>query len=555
MPRPKRAKITTATPAPMTTAVTTAQRALEPSPAAESVTSSRGATGSSDSDGLITRNPTRMNSKGFVAKEVFMSGALPVDDAGERRPRPLSTRKRVALSRIAREGDHARAYEALKARRDAALQAERLAKEAKQANAQIPSTQLSYDPAPKIVPTTAPAISPAQNAQPVRGSRTQATPLREHSVLDIQNFKRRPRQPSLLQVARAQVAAAESEDGDSLNDLEPDDESTPFGKSQKSLEQQPSSNSSRKRKLSTPEIQVPASQTQEPEQQSSSPVPSAVDDVLDSAAVEDSQPEPILPPIPASLPPTSQQAIHSDTLAPPRSSSPPPSPENKQSQKSSARTTRPSKQQKPTQKPKKQQPPQHPSITLPPRSPTPTQRAPTTANTSRTRSPLKPITTSTLQNLLPRRRGAASKNKENIGVFDIMSSNSSDPIEEDEDADELSYHASSRRPRATDKRGKGKGGKGNKKSGSAKTAAVGKTAEKRVGKTYTRKSALDVEDEIADEDAEGQENEGRGKGEMQMDAKAREEMKRLRDKFLEVDQWGLEFEEVSGSSDRMRDAR
>ena len=537
----------------MTAAITTAQRALEPSPAAESVTSSRDATGSSDSDGLITRNPTQINSKGIAAKEVFMSGALPVDDTGEKRPRPLSTRKRVALSRIAREGDHARAYEALKARRDAALEAERLA-EAKQANAELSSIQLSKDPAPKIAPTTTPAVASAPNSQPIRGSKTQATPLREHSVLDIQNFKRRPRQSSLLQVARAQVAAAESDEGDSLNDLEPEDESTPFGKSQRPPEQQSSSNSSRKRKLSAPEIQVPASQTQEAGQQSSSPVPSAVDDALDSAAVEDSQPEPTLPPIPASLPPTSQHAIHSDTLAPPRSSSPPPSPENKHSQRPSTRTTRPSKQQISTQKPRKQQPQQHPSIALPPRSPTPTQRSHTTANKSRTRSPLKPITTSTLQNLLPRRRRAESKNKENSSVFDIVSSNPSDQFEEDEDADELSYHASSRRPRATDKRGKGKGGKGNKKSGSAK-AAAGKTAEKRVGKTYTRKSALDVEDENGDENAEGQESEGGGKGAMQMDAKAREEIKRLRDKFLEVDQWGLEFEEVSGSSDRMRDAR
>lgn len=69
--------------------------------------------------------------------------------------------------------------------------------------------------------------------------------------------------------------------------------------------------------------------------------------------------------------------------------------------------------------------------------------------------------------------------------------------------------------------------------------------------TYTRKENLEP-----DENAEiGSGSEDEGAGAVAVAGKASEEMKRLAAKFREVDDWGLEFEEVTGSSDRMRDAR
>ena len=83
--------------------------------------------------------------------------------------------------------------------------------------------------------------------------------------------------------------------------------------------------------------------------------------------------------------------------------------------------------------------------------------------------------------------------------------------------------------------------------------------------TYTRKPTHttteygyenQVMDSGDDDDNEngGDEHRIGGRG-VVMDGKARQEMKKLAAKFREVDDWGLEFEEVTGSSDRMRDAR
>ncbi|KAL8722038.1 MAG: hypothetical protein Q9225_001414 [Loekoesia sp. 1 TL-2023] len=557
MPRPKRTKVAPSDPIAIPTIAAEKRKTdLEPLSASESVSSSRGTNGSDDSEGIITTNKAGVNHRGVAPQIATMSGALAVEDVGEKRLKPLSSRRRVALSRIAREADHAKAIEALKARRDAALAAEKLAKEGIQVEVQIQSAQTAKAPVATRVLPVAPSHAPMtsnQGSRLTQAAETRATPSRETSILDIENFKRRPRQPSLLQIAQAQNAAEESEIDDTLDDFNPDDESTPLHQSNPGLQLDPLStssghqSSSRKRKLSTPEIQVPASQPQNVPDRSSSPVPSSSDNLLGTPA-EDSQPNPPLPAIPPEKSTSAQQTIYSDTLAPPRSSSPPDSPKTQpcQSKTRSRKSQGASKANGKAANSKVRKPL---GPVLPPRSPSPTQRSPTNAST--TRSPLKPLTTSALQNLLPRRRRIMSRNKEN-NIFELNSSSDMDSFnagEMDEGADELSYHITSRKsaPEKSKNTRKGKGG-----GTSIATKSKPKKGEKRPGMTYTRKQNLDPDE---DEDAGSGSGNQDVAGAVTMDGKAREEMKKLAAKFREVDDWGLEFEEVTGSSDRMRDAR
>ncbi|KAL8945767.1 MAG: hypothetical protein Q9222_007741, partial [Ikaeria aurantiellina] len=322
MPRPKRAKVTPSEPIKLfgMTGKKPLSEITNPK-APKSIASSRGTNGSDDSDGLVTTRKTISNRHGITQEDATMSGALALEDVGVAKPRPLSSKRRVALSRVAREADHTKSIEALKAQRDAALAMEALAKAGKDSQVQIQSTQRTEDALPNTIQSTAPMYALAAStgiSQPMHVSRAQATPMKEHSILAVENFKRRPRQPSILQIARAQTIAADSDkEDDTLDDFNPDDESTPFRISHSSPRHEYSSTSSRKRKLSTPEIQVPASQAgSSPDGRSSSLPPS--DDLLGDIVAEDSQPNPPLPEIPASIPSRPEQSLDSDTLAPPR---------------------------------------------------------------------------------------------------------------------------------------------------------------------------------------------------------------------------------------------
>ncbi|OKP11028.1 hypothetical protein PENSUB_3549 [Penicillium subrubescens] len=101
------------------------------------------------------------------------------------------------------------------------------------------------------------------------GSRVPGTPGFENSVLS--NFRRRPRQQSILQMMQAEDDSLELDDDDFLGGLSPEDESTPLhlsrgksllirqdDRSQSPQESLPSSGSSRKRKRGE-QIQVPQS--------------------------------------------------------------------------------------------------------------------------------------------------------------------------------------------------------------------------------------------------------------------------------------------------------
>ena len=126
-----------------------------------------------------------------------------------------------------------------------------------------------------------------------------------------------------------------------------------------------------------------------------------------------------------------------------------------------------------------------------------------------------------------------------------------------EDEDELSFHATKVR------RKKNKPGATVSKSAAAAAAKGKESGTKKTTKTYARKSIVLSHDSDDDDDSEADGEEalnrkrdvGGGKTPAMMGEKAKAEMRRLVDKFREVDEFALDFEDVTGSSSQMQDAR
>ncbi|KAL9076569.1 MAG: hypothetical protein Q9161_000901 [Pseudevernia consocians] len=535
MPRPKRSKVAPSVPISFShlakpAVASAAQKQKEIfSPAS----SGRVTTTSDDSDGLVVSKKTGARGRGIKQQEYTMSGALAPEDIGPTRLKPASNHTRAALSQIAREADHARAVAEAKSRQDAA-----------QAEAAIEPDQIPSSIPTEPILASKPSLSGMGNSSAIRsvqiglGSRIDKTPRPQSSMLGA-TFKKRARQPSLLQMLQIQNDPSGDLDDDELDDFRPDDESTPMIKSMLHSNAQHTSSSSRqtsgsrKRKLANPEIQVLASQSRDPPSSPPSILPQEQDDMYDLPAEEERRPEPTLPQQRSTR--TPQRQIESDTLAPPRSSSPEKPKARKTRGKSTLAATRP-------QQPGRKQ-----------LSPAPSPLSPTSTNTSPAKAiSLKPLTTATLQNLLPQRR-ARPKSR---GEYDIPSSSD---VELDntglgEDEDELSFHAT------TKLRRKKPNPVVQKRGGKAKEAPG-----KRMSKTYTKKATVESGNENDDDDdddgEEDSENEngviGRGRRKTPaLAGKAKEEMKRLADKFREVDEFTLDFEDMTGnSSSQMKDAR
>ncbi|KAL9042537.1 MAG: hypothetical protein Q9214_003746 [Letrouitia sp. 1 TL-2023] len=551
MGRPKRTKVATSDAPtrvfPPAVSSTASRHASTSSPASSGALTKE----SDDSERLVVKDRTGANRRGVPRQEALMSGALDPEDAGEKPLKPLRGRKRAALSRIARRADHDKAIEALKARRDAILARER----GEVGQVQVPATQTTKTSSAQ--PTSRAAMTVIQPAnvglRSDQRQKTQITPLKESSIIVAAQPKKRPRQPSLLQMVQIQKAVQDSEDDDSLAEFEPDNVSTPLqirqpkdqGSSPFSSIQHHSS--SRKRKRPSLDNQAPASQLASKHASSRpSTSPSLPDTLFNPLSKNDALqlPQPQHP----SSRSLRQQVVHSDTLAPPQSSSSPPPPKQQKDRSNHSRI--PTK----TEKRNGRRAP----APLPPKSPTPTQPSP-----QRTvRPPAKALTTSTLQNFLPHRR-VQHKAKGEVSTFNIPSSSEVDlrSAELDEDEDELSYHAApntSRKPKqAKPLKSKEKANAGGKRSTAGRDSL-----------TYSRKKGPDKENLSVDDggghDSNDGDDEDIGGGfgyhdereeNTKMDGKAKAEMRKLVDKFREVDEWGLEFEEVTGSSDRMVDAR
>lgn len=567
MPRPKRSKVAPSAPIPLPHLAkpAVASAAQKQRDLFSPTSSGRVTTTSDDSDGLVVSKKTGTRDKGLKGQEYRMSGALAPEDIGSTRLKPPSNQTRAALSKIAREADYAKRVAEAKAAR-VETQAE-AATELDQIPSSIPTESIFV---PKPTEIGVGNSSAVHGVHMGLGSRIGETPRQQPSILGA-TFKKRARQPSLLQMLQIQNDPSDNSDDDDQDDFHPDDESTPMIKSMSQPDAQRTSSSSRqtsgsrKRKLATPEIQVPASQTHNPPSSPPTVPPQDQEELYDlpaeaEEAEEESRPEPTLPQPRAAR--TPQRRLDSDTLAPPHSSS---SPEKAKPRKIHAKTTKTT--QRPQQQPKRK--------TQQPSSPLSSHASTTTANPSPSKptAPLKPLTTATLQNLLPRRRARPPKNTTRSEYdFPTSSDVELDNTGLGEDEDELSFHAPMKLRRK--KKKKNDGGsttaaavqqkRGGNEKGKGKDVPL---INKRVSRTYTRKpKPVDSDDaENApnddlpeDENADGDDNDGRRDQTPTrlLDARAQGEMKRLADKFREVDEYALDFEDLTGnSSSQMRDAR
>lgn len=539
MPRPKRSKVTPSVPVQHVSRPAPLTSPAQKKTGFSSQSLGRVTTGSDNSDGLVIAK-TRNTGKSTPTAHLYtMSGALAPEDIGSTQSKPASARMRATLSKIVREADHAK------------VEGEK--KERKVSRA---TTIEEPDEVPSSIPTQAAESrrpsssrlglsSTQQRIQPGLEVRVYETPrVHSSSMLGGATFKKRPRQPSLLRMAESQKNASDELNDDDMYDFMPDDESTPIIKAL-SHENAPSTSSSshqtpgsRKRKMKSPEVQVPASQAIEIGS-SPSTISSPSDHHEESS--EDDQTQPVLPPPRSAGTPPPE--IFSDTLAPPQSSSSP-LPESKP----------PNSRKKPIKAPSKAKPrstkPAHKKFSS---APSPLSSTSTQISPVRPRAAVKPLTTATLQNLLPRRR-VRRKPK---GDYDLPSSSDVelDNIALGEDEDELSFNATTKmrkkRPSMAPLSGKAKA----KETG---TGAKGK----KIFNTYVRKSIVVSDDENVSESEN--ENEARYAGRYgsrarsttpALDSKAKEEMKRLAEKFREVDEYTLDFEDMTASSDKMKDAR
>ena len=571
-----------------------------------------GTTNSDDSEGLVTSNKTGTNAKGVAKKEIYMSGGLGARDPSEKHVRPLRGRERAALSRVAREADHARAIEALQKRRDEALA--RAAAEKTKENAE-PVANFEQEVVPSSMPEADQMITQSKTLdesaiidkiQPLAKAsmlRAPGTPLAETSILALANFKRRHRQPSLLQISQPKDDNTHDDDEDEMDDFSPDDESTPFrlSKTHSHITQTPpaqesllppssqrQSTASRKRKLTPPQLQVRRSQdaVSAPEFEvqttitSQPPSPSIHEPSSPPQSPNASPtPEPTLPTLPSqtrqSQPPQPHKPQSRPHAPPPTSEETPPQPPS---------PSAPSPQKPPSHKPSRARKPK--------KNPGP--------------SPLKPISTASLQNLLPRRKHRQPRLRDK-DTFDVLSSGDLQNVSSD--VDELSYHAPPLRANLGSRGDAGTGfesfkAKGKKGKGSAAAVAVkqpkakvtktkqmpaktktsvpakvktpapapatrtygqaSKTAEKPSSSSSPLSDAESVSSPPPEDTSSRPVNYSRKDGKAAAATatdkvvgmkEAHRELKTLVQKFKEVDAWELSFEEVTASSSSPADAR
>lgn len=532
MPRPARAKIaskatTTTRIVKPTTRKQAAPAATKPSPKQTRKARAALQSFSDDSDGLVTttrptrakRGPLARNSSNAANEaDLEMTGALPT----EAKVPATATKPRTPVSN-ASKGTRA-------TRGSARLSAAKISPAVAQAQVLSPAGAASHDGAEEgetsgfgdLTFSSLNSESPAHGTRPPSAVKAGATPAHETSILALTNFKRRARQPSLLRMVQ-QTTDVEDNDDSGLSNTEnfdfddflPQDESTPLNKQRTTTEKEGPNDSGahlsssgsrgRKRKL-TPVVQVP---------RSSPPFdpPSGAD--LESVR----SPSPSLPDVLPSREQVIEQTqddpeVMSQTLAPPKSSSPvhgAPQPPASPQQTRARRRERPGKQ-----------------TTYNEDSDVQETESPAKQKRNAKAKAQQGISTAQLKDLLPRRRNRTRVHDE----YDVTSSE--DVTHFDSDQDELQMPARRARqrpgtskfasPKATKKTVRGK-----------KPAAPTKVADK-ASRTYSRRISSDKENDAVAEEAE--ETTERSAIEVS------DKLAAIRKKFEEIDEFELDFETV-----------
>ncbi|KAI4853241.1 hypothetical protein E4T44_00961 [Aureobasidium sp. EXF-8845] len=442
-----------------------------------------------------------------------------------------------------------------------AQQAERAIREATNNQgdaAMVPARPAPRSPSPArhtAVPGTA-VKAPASVVRPQSAVKMQSTPGAESSVLALQNFRRRARQPSLLQmVQNPELAVTPIDDttdftlgslGDE-DDFAPHDEGTPLQISKgqpMDVDQEPEDEDedevmAEQEKAKTPEPALPDSDEDlygaTPVKTSQRQTRKRKSDAIDESEVQIHRSSPSLPSpshsfaeqedhdiIPATAPEededeestvtaSQQRRLYSDTYAEPMSSSPPPDPISSSPV----------------------QPRQTPAL-----SPSAIRKS-ARAGGQQTKK-VKPLTTATLRAMLPKRRNQRKDE------FDFTSSSA-------QEASSSAFEDEKRKKVKTKKLA------ATKKPVLAKPRKPATAASKRTSRTYTRNdkendpvvhissgssslSELNSDEIEADETADTSIDTIKGNN---SNEKISDELRKAREKFAEVDDWEMEFESAS----------
>lgn len=328
---------------------------------------------SDDSDLLVVKSRNPRNGRGVPRQEIYGSGGVAAGDKVAAHMSPSKKRQRLSPKEVSRPQPQTNGI-----RKNASLRSSGLRP------IDHLSTSRSAQPSSSNTPGAG-VSSPAGLKSSISSQvRSQETPVAERSILGP--IKIRTRQPSILRLIESPESPILDQD---LDDFLPEDESTPL-------------HSSRKRKLSSTPAVPAESQTQK-------------DDLKTGSEIRING-EPDLPLVPLPATPQRRQPlaeIHSDTLAPPRSSSTAPSPVR----------------------------------------PTPTPPTRNKANTRKSKQP-KSLSTAALQALMPARRQQRTRRDrvaKSVSEFDIPEDDSSDQQKETTknqtgDPDEEESYITSPRP-------------------------------------------------------------------------------------------------------------
>jgi hypothetical protein len=486
---------------------------------------------SDDSDGLVTNTrstrgaPARGRSAALKEADLEMTGALPTEQttpAAASKPRTPASKVSTG-TRATRGGTRSSATKSSPAVAQ------------KQTGTPVQTDNLDlYEEGDTsgygdLTFSSLNSESPAHGTRPPSAVKVGATPAHETSILALANFKRRPRQPSLLRMVQ-QTTDVEDNDESGLSntdnldfdDFVPQDESTPINKQRTTTEKEGANDSGahlsssgsrgRKRKL-TPVVQVP---------RSSPPYdPPSGADVVSPRSLSPSLPD-VLSSREEVIEQTQEDSeILSQTLAPPMSSSPvhevsepKPAPEQTRSRRggrAGKQMTYNEDSAEETETPAKQR-----------------RNAKIKAQTG--------ISTAQLKSLLPRRRNRVRARDE----YDLTSSE--DVTQFDSDQDELQMP--SRRARQRPGAGKATSPKATKKTTRGKKTTVPTKAANKASRTYGRRRVLS--DKENDETTESVEEVTEPSA-----VEVSDKLAAIRKKFEEIDDFELEFatvDDVTSSS-------
>ena len=390
----------------------------------------------------------------------------------------------------------------------------------------------------------------------------QATPLRDSSALSLANFKRRPRQPSILGIGPldetptlSSLGGLSGESGDELDDFQPEDESTPLQIKSPVLQTSLLADSSHR--LPTNAALSPRQSWKSLDSDEAQSEPPSLDDF--STVGEGLQDEPALPSLKLS---SSYHPIEvwDEVMALPESDS--------------SNTSQPMK--RPGHSRTAQQ---HSSAAIAP-SETQAGGSGRHLGASRYQQASKSVSTAALQDFLPRRTH---------GVRDGTPDDESDinsPAGENQDDDELSFLPPGRRTartkasssktslaRAKKSYSAGAGKRRNKPNPLVPQVDASNRPNSEVdrvghvstatGRTYSRHrhSREEVNDSlVAVEDHESSacapdHSSGCSRYSSGLPQDAKTEMRKVAKRFKEVDEWQMEFEDVTGRSSSPRDRR